>query len=152
MPSFLHFWLKLKSMRPPCKDVRILLSKRKRFKEPTPKIWNKYSQKRNCAARFPHSCVCERFIYSQDRSAYAAAGPGNMWTEPGNRYINPSQTHECGNWDWGCAIPRIEYINGIFVAVNDCILKMNIKSDQDSELRRKKRWGKNSLLVLEPAQ
>jgi hypothetical protein len=21
-------------------------------------------------------------------------------------YINRSQTHECGNWGWGCAIPR----------------------------------------------
>jgi hypothetical protein len=21
-------------------------------------------------------------------------------------YINSSQAHECGNWDWGCAIPR----------------------------------------------
>ena len=21
-------------------------------------------------------------------------------------YINRSQTHECGNWDWGCTIPR----------------------------------------------
>ncbi len=25
-------------------------------------------------SQFPHSCVCERFIYSQDRSAYSAAG------------------------------------------------------------------------------
>ncbi len=27
-------------------------------------------------------------------------------------YINRSQAHECGNWDWGCAIPFL----GIFVA------------------------------------
>ncbi len=33
------------------------------------------------------------------------------------RYRNRSQTHECGNWDWGRAIPRTEYINGIFLAV-----------------------------------
>jgi hypothetical protein len=53
-------------------------------KEPKPKISNKYSQKRNCAASvlFPHSCVCEQFIYSHDRSAYSAAG--NMWTDPEN--------------------------------------------------------------------
>ncbi len=25
-------------------------------------------------SQFPHSCVCERFIYSHDRSAYSAAG------------------------------------------------------------------------------
>ncbi len=30
---------------------------------------------------------------------------GNMWTDPGE-YVNRSQTHECGNWDWGHAIPR----------------------------------------------
>jgi hypothetical protein len=33
-------------------------------------------------SQFPHSCVCERFIYSHDRSAYSAAG--NMLTDPGN--------------------------------------------------------------------
>ncbi len=29
-----------------------------------------------------------------------------MWTDPGNTYINRAQTHECGNWDCGRAIPR----------------------------------------------
>ncbi len=24
----------------------------------------------------------------------------NMWTDPGNIYINRSQTHECRNWDF----------------------------------------------------
>jgi hypothetical protein len=33
-------------------------------------------------SQFPRSCVCERFIYSHDRSAYSAAG--NKWTDPGN--------------------------------------------------------------------
>jgi hypothetical protein len=32
-----------------------------------------YSQKRNCVASVPVSCVCERFIYSQDRSKYFPA-------------------------------------------------------------------------------
>ncbi len=64
-------------------------------------------------SQFPHSCVCERFIYSHIRSAYFAAG--NMWTDPYNIYVNRSQTHECRNWDWGRTIPRKEYINGIFV-------------------------------------
>jgi hypothetical protein len=32
--------------------------------------------------RSPHSCVCEQFIYSHDRSAYSAAA--YMWTHPGN--------------------------------------------------------------------
>jgi len=38
---------------------------------------------------------------------------------PGILYRNRSLTHECGNWDWGRAIPRKEYINGIFVAVRE---------------------------------
>jgi hypothetical protein len=70
------------------------------------KIWNKYYQKRNIGyqSQFPHSCVCERIIYSHDGSAFPAGG--NMWTDPGNIYVNRSQTHECGNWGWGRAIPR----------------------------------------------
>jgi hypothetical protein len=43
---------------------------------------------------------------------------GNMWTDPGNTYINRSQTRGCGNWDWGRAIPLKKYINGIFLAVH----------------------------------
>jgi hypothetical protein len=52
-------------------------------------------------SQFPHSCVCERFIYSQDWSAFSAAGKyvDRFW-----EYINRSQTHECGNWD--CMRPR----------------------------------------------
>jgi hypothetical protein len=38
---------------------------------------------------------------------------GRSWA-----YINRSQTHECGNWDWEAAqFPEKKYINGIFVAV-----------------------------------
>ncbi len=50
----------------------------------------------------PNSCVFQGFIYSQDRSAYCAAGKyvDRFW-----EYINRSQTHECGNWDWGRLIP-----------------------------------------------
>ncbi len=49
-----------------------------------------------------HSYICERFIYFQDRSAYSAAGKyvARSW-----EYMNRSQTHECGKWDKGCAIP-----------------------------------------------
>ncbi len=53
-------------------------------------------------SQFPHSCVCERFIYSHDRSPYSAGG--NMYRSWD--YINRSQTHECCNWGWGRAIPR----------------------------------------------
>jgi hypothetical protein len=34
------------------------------------------------------------------------------------KYINRSQTHGCGNWDWSCTIFFCEYINGILRAVN----------------------------------
>jgi hypothetical protein len=32
-------------------------------------------------SQFPHSCVCERIIYSHDGAALSAGG--NMWTDPG---------------------------------------------------------------------
>ncbi len=41
-------------------------------------------------SQFPHSCVCERFIYSHGRSASSDAG--NMWTDTGNIFINRSHT------------------------------------------------------------
>ncbi len=55
-------------------------------------------------SQFPHSCVCERFIYAQDQSAYPAAGKcvDRFW-----EYIytvNSSQIHACGNSDRGRAI------------------------------------------------
>jgi hypothetical protein len=37
------------------------------------------------------------------RSAYSAAG---KYEDRSWEYINLSQAHECGNWDWGHAIPR----------------------------------------------
>ncbi len=59
-----------------------------------------YSQKKICAASVPIStltvCVCEKFIYFQDRSAPSAAGKyvDRFW-----EYINRSEMH------WGNAIP-----------------------------------------------
>ncbi len=47
-------------------------------------------------SQFPHSCLCERFIYSQDLSAYSAAG---KYVDRSWEYINRSQTHESGNWN-----------------------------------------------------
>ncbi len=60
--------------------------------------------------QFPHSCVCERFIYSQNRSTYFLQQ--KRQTHRGNICIIRSQTHECGNWDWGPDIPFL----GIFVS------------------------------------
>ncbi len=66
-------------------------------------------------SHFLHSFVCERLIYSHDRSAYSAAGKFayRSW-----EYINRLQAHECGKL--GLRPPQFlfrEYINGIFVAV-----------------------------------
>jgi len=55
-------------------------------KEPIQKIRTNIPRKRIAKpqSQFPHSCVCERFIYSHHRSAYSPDSPaGNMWTDPG---------------------------------------------------------------------
>ncbi len=57
---------------------------------------------RGLRSQFPHSCVCERFIYLHNRSAFSAA---EKQVDRSWEYINRSQTHECGNWDWGRAVP-----------------------------------------------
>ncbi len=51
-------------------------------------------------SQFPHSCVCERLIYSHDRSAYSPTGECGPILG-----ISRSQTHECRNWDLGRATP-----------------------------------------------
>ncbi len=45
-------------------------------------------------SQFLHSGICERFMYSQDRSAYLAAAKkaDRSWD-----YIKRTQIHECGN-------------------------------------------------------
>ncbi len=53
---------------------------------------------------FPHTCVCERFKHAQDRSTYFPAADLS-W-----EYIKRSQTHDCGNWDWGRAVPFLGII------------------------------------------
>ncbi len=39
----------------------------------------------------------------QARSVFFAAA---NYVDRSGEYINPSQTHECGNWDWSRTIPR----------------------------------------------
>ncbi len=55
-------------------------------------------------------------LYSHNRSAYSAAG---KYVDLFWEYINCSQTHECGNWEWGRAGPFFGNTQiGIFVAVH----------------------------------
>ncbi len=68
-------------------------------------------------------------LYSNDRSAYSAAG--NMWTD-----INRSEIHKCENWDWGRAIFFREYINGIF----RCSVKGNITQLNQRRFLTKEPW------------
>ncbi len=68
-------------------------------------------------SQFPHSCVCKRFIYPHNRSAYSSAG--NMWTDPGNIYIAHRYMIvvivEIGTE--AAQFPEQESLNEIFIAV-----------------------------------
>ncbi len=81
-----------------------------------------YSFSGNCAASVLiaiHSCVCERFIYSQNRSTYFLQQ--NRQTDSDNKlYINRSQTHECGNWDCSRPIPFLRISNFEFLVFVLC--------------------------------
>ncbi len=69
--------------------------------------WNCYFQNRIImfCPPVPTLIYLERFIYFHDRSAYSPAGKYVLQSWEYN-YINRSQTHECGNWNWGRAIPK----------------------------------------------
>jgi hypothetical protein len=47
-------------------------------------------------SQFPHSCVCELFIYSQDQSTYF---PAAEWADRSWKYINLSKIYESRNWE-----------------------------------------------------
>ncbi len=68
---------------------------------PEMKLWSLLFSKTELlcsASRFLYWYICERFIDFQDQSAYSAA---RKYVDRSWEYINHSQTHECGNWDWG---------------------------------------------------
>ncbi len=81
-----------KAVQPHCKDKM-------------PKIWNKYSQKKNIGASVPMStfmCLWANYIFPR----WVCLFCWRKYEDRSWEYINRSQTHEYGNWGWGPAIPR----------------------------------------------
>ncbi len=58
-------------------------------------------QNYNVLSPSSYTKISGRFLYIS-RIGLPFLLQGNIWTDPGNYR---SQTHECGNWDWGRAIP-----------------------------------------------
>ncbi len=74
-------------------------------KDKMPIIWNKYSQKRNIGVSVPIStfmCLWANYIFPRWVCLFCR----RKYVDRSWEYINRSQTHECGNWGWGRAIPR----------------------------------------------
>ncbi len=92
-------------------------------KDAIPKIWNKYSQKRKCAALVPVSmfmCLWAIYIFAQFVCLFCCRKIYGLILG-----IYKSLT-ETWMWNWGPAICFWEYINGIFVTVRNKKVHTNL--------------------------
>ncbi len=67
----------------------------------------KKSKQRNCAATVPIStfmCLWAIYIFPQSICQFCC----RKYVDRSGEFINRSQTHDCGNWDWGRIIPTKE--------------------------------------------
>ncbi len=112
-------------------------------KDKMPKIWNKYSEKRNIGASVPIftvMCLWAKYIFPQ----WVCLFCWMKYVDWSWEYINRSKTHECGNWGWGRAIPRI----GIYKRNCRCsvsVLPQPVFSMSPSPVKRRKKWTVSSL-------
>jgi hypothetical protein len=114
-----------------------------------------YSQKWNCYFQNRIKMFClpvPTLIYLWE--IYIFLGSGRLfccskYVDQYWEYLNCSQTHECGNWDWGRAIPRtgVQYINGIFVAVR----KMRASHRQHVKIKYRKNMCKGNPGPIPPS-
>ncbi len=102
-------WASLSQPLPLCASIYIAKAKCRKFETNIPRKGISGPQ-----SQFPHSCVCERIIYSHDGPALLEE---IQYVDRSWEYINRAQTHECGNWGWGRLFPEKEYINWIAVAM-----------------------------------
>jgi hypothetical protein len=101
------------------------------------RIRNKFSQKRKCGGLSPnfhiYVSVSDLYIYSHDRSAYSAPG---KYVDQSWEYLNSSQTHEWGNWEWGRAFPFLGIHKWDFRCSSSKLMDLNYKFS-DSNFSKK---------------